>query len=42
MIDKNSFASKGRNTPFDGWKVRGKVKMTICGGNIVYDDSREK
>ena len=42
VIDKNSFASKGRNTPFDGWKVRGKVKMTICGGNIVYDDSREK
>lgn len=41
VIDKNTFASKGRNTPFDGWKVRGKVKMTICGGKIVYDDSRE-
>ena len=23
-IDKNEFASKGRNTPFDGWKVKGK------------------
>lgn len=41
VIDKNTFASKGRNTPFDGWKVRGKVKMTICGGKIVYDDSQE-
>ena len=36
-IDKNTFASKGRNTPFDGRKVTGRVKMTICGGNIVYD-----
>ena len=41
VIDKNTFASKGRNTPFDGWKVRGKVKMTICGGKIVYDDRQE-
>lgn len=38
VIDKNTFATKGRNTPFDGWKVRGKVKMTICGGKIVYED----
>ncbi len=40
VIDKNTFASKGRNTPFDGWKVRGKVKMTICGGKIVYSDDQ--
>lgn len=38
VIDKNTFASKGKNTPFDGWKVRGKVKMTICDGSIVYED----
>ena len=38
VIDKNTFASKGKNTPFDGWKVRGKVKMTICDGKIVYED----
>lgn len=36
-IDKNTFASKGRNTPFDGREVTGRVKMTICDGNIVYD-----
>ncbi|MCF0133332.1 MAG: dihydroorotase [Blautia sp.] len=35
-IDKNKFASKGRNTPFDGWKVKGKVLYTICDGRIVY------
>ena len=35
-IDASRFASKGRNTPFDGREVRGRVKMTICGGRIVY------
>ena len=35
-IDKNTFASKGRNTPFDGREVTGRVKLTICDGNIVY------
>ena len=38
VIDKNKFASKGRNTPFDGRKVTGKVKMTIVGGHIAYED----
>ena len=36
-IDKNIFASKGRNTPFDGREVTGRVKLTICDGNIVYE-----
>ena len=37
-IDKNKFASKGRNTPFDGRTVTGKVKMTIVGGHIEYEE----
>ncbi|MCI8915591.1 MAG: dihydroorotase [Oscillospiraceae bacterium] len=36
VIDKNQFASKGRNTPFHGRTVRGKVKYTISQGNIIY------
>jgi dihydroorotase len=28
----------GKNTPFDGWGMRGKVVLTIVGGRIVYDD----
>ncbi|HIW49268.1 MAG TPA: dihydroorotase [Firmicutes bacterium] len=28
------FASKGHNTPFDGWKVQGKVCYTIVDGQI--------
>ena len=36
-IDKNSFWSKSKNTPFDGRKVTGEVRMTLMGGRIVYD-----
>ena len=36
-IDKNKFASKGKNTPFHGRKVKGRVLYTICGSKIVYE-----
>jgi dihydroorotase len=29
--------SKSRNTPFDGWQLRGGVAATIVGGRIVYE-----
>ncbi len=35
-VDRNRFESKGRNTPFDGWKLRGGPVMTVVGGRIVY------
>lgn len=38
-IDRNTFVSKGKNTPFHGRKVHGKVRMTICGGTIVYEEN---
>ena len=41
-IDKNTFASKGRNTPFDGREVTGRVKCTICDGTVVYNEIRKK
>jgi dihydroorotase len=28
--------SKSRNTPFDGWSLRGKVTYTIVAGKVVY------
>lgn len=37
-IDAESFASKGRNTPFDGRSVTGEVQMTICDGKIIYEN----
>ncbi|MGT2925095.1 dihydroorotase [Streptococcus caviae] len=35
LISEN-FASKAANSPFIGEKVKGQVKYTICGGQIVY------
>lgn len=41
-IDKNEFASKGKNTPFHGREVNGRVCMTIMDGKIVYErDKRD-
>lgn len=37
-VDKNSFFSKGRNTPFHGWKLKGRAVLTMVGGKIVYAD----
>ena len=37
-MDPERFASKGRNTPFAGKRLKGKVKYTIVGGKIVYQD----
>ncbi len=35
-IDVSQLASKSRNCPFHGWKLKGAVAMTIVGGKIVY------
>src|SRR5690625_3483633 len=37
-IDKQAFYSKGKNTPFDGWEVKGVPVLTIAAGKIVYED----
>jgi len=37
-IDANEFHSKGRNTPFNGWKAKGWPVMTIFEGNVVYKE----
>lgn len=39
VIDRNNFVSKGHNTPFDGYKVKGIVEYTFVGGKIVYKRS---
>ncbi|UCH51911.1 MAG: dihydroorotase [Chloroflexota bacterium] len=35
-VSSLDFASKGRNTPFDGCHLKGNVMITIVGGKIVY------
>ena len=40
VIDKRTFLSKGKNTPFHGRKVKGEVRCTIVGGRIVYEGGK--
>ena len=37
-INPDDFLSMGKSTPFEGDEVYGKCKMTICNGNIVWED----
>lgn len=37
-VNKHEFESKGKNTPFDGYELYGKVKYTIVDGQIVYSE----
>jgi dihydroorotase len=36
VVDPTLFKSKIRNTPFAGWKLRGRARMTIVGGVVVW------
>ncbi|MDL4839996.1 dihydroorotase [Aquibacillus rhizosphaerae] len=38
-IDKHSFYSKGKNTPFHEWEVKGIPVMTIAEGKIVFEEA---
>lgn len=38
VIDAGKFASKGKNTPFHGKTVQGRVRACICGGRIVFKE----
>ena len=37
-VAARAFRSKGRNTPFEGWDLVGRVAVTLVGGRVVYDD----
>lgn len=37
FISEN-YASKSSNTPFTGWKLRGRVVRTIAAGRIIFDE----
>ena len=36
VVDPDQFQSKGRNTPFAGWPVRGRAMMTFVAGRIRH------
>ncbi len=35
-VRADTFRSKSRNTPFDGWTLKGAVAATIVGGRVVF------
>ena len=37
-IDPEEFASLGKATTFNGWKVNGRCKATVCDGKVVYSE----
>lgn len=41
-VDPAKFRSKSRNTPFAGWKVKGRIKTTIVGGRVVFGISQSE
>jgi dihydroorotase len=36
-VDPKAFKSKSRNTPFTGWKLVGRPKLTVVGGRVVFE-----
>ncbi|MCD7729007.1 MAG: dihydroorotase [Clostridia bacterium] len=39
VIDSSKFISKGKNTPFNGTEVYGKINYTIVGGEVKYSNN---
>jgi len=40
IVDSTQFISKGKNTPFDEFKFRGKIMATIVNDDIAYIDNK--
>lgn len=40
LVDREKLLSKGKNTPFHGWKMKGKAVTTVVGGKIVYQQEK--
>ena len=40
-VDPKQFASKGKNTPFAGRAVYGRVKRTVVDGEVKYEEKRK-
>ena len=37
-IDPSEFVSMGKATPFEGWKVNGRCLLTLCGGEVAWEE----
>jgi dihydroorotase len=41
-VDATAFRSRGKNTPFDGRWLRGRVLMTICRGRVAFEREAQR
>lgn len=41
-VNADRFRSKSRNTPFDGWELKGKAVCTLVRGKVTYEDRKWK
>ncbi len=39
-VDVSRLHSRSKNSPFDGWKVKGKVTHTLVGGKVIYSAAK--
>src|SRR5919108_284970 len=42
VVDRREFRSRSRNSPFQGWTLKGRAVMTIRAGTIVYSRMPER
>lgn len=42
VIDPAQFLSKGKSTPFAGWRVQGRCRMTLVDGKMVWRDVEQE
>ncbi|MEE9613737.1 MAG: dihydroorotase [Thermodesulfobacteriota bacterium] len=40
-VEPSKFRSKGKNTPFTGWKLKGAAVKTILNGKVVYSRAKK-
>jgi len=38
VVHSRNFVSRGKNTPYDGFRLKGRTVATIAGGTIIYMD----
>jgi dihydroorotase len=38
VVEPERFFSQSRNSPFAGWALRGRVKLTVCKGKVTHLD----
>jgi len=36
-VERDRLLSKSKNTPFDGWKMKGRAVCTIVSGKVIYE-----